>query len=506
MSKASTMLQNTLLLTLANLAMRGVTMMFQVYLTGQVGAAGLGLLQLILTVNAFAVTVGTSGLRVAAMYLSAEEYGRDRLGGVRQAMAWCIGCGILLSAAVGLVMAATARPLALYWVKDLQAEASLRLLGLTLPLTCLSSILAGCFTACGQIGKLVTVEIADRIVSVLLTVFLLRQGVSGDLSHACVCIVAGSALASAGSIVILLGMLWNILRPHRDGSAAEQMGVRLRRLCIPVALNDYLRSGLGTLEQFLIPYGLSRSGGSRSQALADYGTIQGMVFPLMMLPSTLLFSAADVLVPELARCKARGNRHRLHRITGRCLSVSWLYACSIAGLLYVLSPALGILVYDSPEASRYLRLFAPLLPVLYLDFIVDGMHKGLGQQIYCVRVNTLTNLLDVIGLFLLLPRWGIAGYFFTYTCTHVLNFCLSLHRLLQISGVPVQLSFLLPTGGSILCAAAVVSFFVPTVPRWRNVLICGGLYLTLTALLLTLTGALDRPAEGRYNQTIPIRR
>ena len=74
----SPMLLNALLLTLANLAMRGVTMLFQAYLTGQLGAAGIGLLQLILTVNAFAVTVGTSGLRVAAMYLSAEEYSTDK--------------------------------------------------------------------------------------------------------------------------------------------------------------------------------------------------------------------------------------------------------------------------------------------------------------------------------------------------------------------------------------------------------------------------------------------
>lgn len=77
------MLRSALLLTLANLAMRGVTMLFQVYLTGQVGAAGVGLLQLIMTVHSFAVTVGTSGIRVAAMYLSAQEYGLRRFGGVR---------------------------------------------------------------------------------------------------------------------------------------------------------------------------------------------------------------------------------------------------------------------------------------------------------------------------------------------------------------------------------------------------------------------------------------
>ena len=151
MGTAPTIAQNVGLLTAANLLMRGVSMLFQIYLTAQVGAAGVGLLQLIMTVNLFALTLGTSGLKVAALYLSAEEYGLGRYGGVRRAMFWCLSVGLLLSGLVGAGMAAGAEYLAATWVKDLRAVASLRLLGLTLPLNCLSMILAGGFTACGQV-------------------------------------------------------------------------------------------------------------------------------------------------------------------------------------------------------------------------------------------------------------------------------------------------------------------------------------------------------------------
>ena len=47
-------LQNALLLTGVNLLLRGVSMLFQIYLSGQIGAGGIGLLQLILTVGSFA--------------------------------------------------------------------------------------------------------------------------------------------------------------------------------------------------------------------------------------------------------------------------------------------------------------------------------------------------------------------------------------------------------------------------------------------------------------------
>lgn len=498
MSKGSSVLRQAGLLSVANLAMRGVAMLFQVYLTGQVGAAGVGLLQLILTVNGFAITLGTSGIRVAAMYLSAEEYGLRRPDGVRRAMGWCLAAGLVLSVLVGAGMAMGAELLAVRWVKDLRALAALRLLGLTLPVTCVSAILAGYFTACGQVRRLVAVEVADRIASVGLTVWLLGQGLPGDLSHACVAIVGGGALASCGSVTVLLWMMLRDFRRVPRSGEDLHMGRRLARFCMPVALNDYLRSGLGTLEQFLIPYGLARSGGSRTQALADYGTIQGMVFPVMMLPCTVLFAVADLLVPRLARCRAERDEGRTRRIVSRCLEASVIFGCAVAGFVFVLAGPLGWLLYGSSEAGRYLRLFAPLVPMLYLDCIVDGMHKGLGQQIYCVRVNTLTNLMDVIGLFFLLPRYGIGGYFFTYTVTHAVNFYLSIRKLMELTEIQPRVRFLLSAAISV-CGAVLVCGFIPLENRWSAIMLVGGIYLVVLTLLLELTGCrpVDKTAEGK---------
>lgn len=484
LSKRTTIVQSAALLILANFFMRGVTMAFQVYLSGQVGAAGLGLLQLILTVNGFALTLGTSGIRVAAMYLSAEEYGLGRSHGVKQAISRCLIAGLFLSSAVGSVMVLCATPLAAHWVKDLRATASLRLLGLTLPLTCLSAVLAGYFTACGKIGRLVLVEVLDRLASVALTAWMLNRGTSGDLSHACVSIIGGGALASVFSVAALSVMMAMDFRSIPSKTEHLHMGQRLVRFCVPVALNDYLRSGLGTLEQFLIPYGLARCGGSRTGALADYGTIHGMVFPVLLFPNTVLFAVADLLVPRLARAKAGKDRKRTEYLVDRSLQVCTIYAAAVGGLLFVLAEPLGLLLYDSADAARYLRLFSPLIPMLYLDCIVDGMHKGLGEQIYCVRVNTLTNLLDVIFLFLLLPRYGIGGYVFTYTLTHAVNFFLSIRRLLILTEVGLSVGFLMKTMLSVCGAAALALLFFTPAANWGSTLVCGGIYLAVLALLL----------------------
>ena len=67
MSKKMPIFYNALLLTMVNLILRFAGTAFQVYLSGRIGAEGIGLLQLVLSVGALALTVGMGGIRTASM-------------------------------------------------------------------------------------------------------------------------------------------------------------------------------------------------------------------------------------------------------------------------------------------------------------------------------------------------------------------------------------------------------------------------------------------------------
>ena len=68
MEKRNSLLAGTLMLTGVNLLLRFGGTAFQVWLSGRIGAAGIGLLQLILSVNMLALTLGTAGGRTTTMY------------------------------------------------------------------------------------------------------------------------------------------------------------------------------------------------------------------------------------------------------------------------------------------------------------------------------------------------------------------------------------------------------------------------------------------------------
>lgn len=489
--KHSSILRGALLLTGGNLFLRFVSMVFQVYLSREVGAAGLGLLQLISSVGVLAMAVGCSGVRTAAMYLPAEEYGLRRFSAIRKAVNCCLAYGLCVSLVAGFALFRFSAPLAQHWIGDSRAASSLRIMAVFLPFTCLCSVMAGYFTACARIRQLVAIEIAERLFSLLVTVLLLKTWACRDIVRSCCAIIGGS---SAGCVLDFI-LLYGIFRRNQRGCPPPEQNLhmpsRLIRLCIPLALNDYLRSGLSTAEQFLIPYGLSRSSQSYHASLAAYGTIHGMVFPVLMFPAVILYSVSDLLVPELSRCRASGNRLRIRSLTDRCLHLGMLFAALLAGFFYSCAEALGSLIYHSDDAGRFLLLFAPMVVILYLDAIVDGTLKGLAQQLSCVRYNTLTSLLDVVLLFLLLPRLGIGGYYFSFALTHLLNFCLSIHRLCVVTGCRIPVFHWLKAAGCII-GAVLAARSIPLAPMslWASMVVRGLVFLSAGIVLLRLTKAL----------------
>lgn len=437
-------LKNTLLLTAAALLLRFASMLFQAHLAGRIGAEGLGAVQLLLSVSAFATTLGLAGMRVAASCLCAQAHGKREPEQVQLAAAHCLGSVLVTStlAAAGLYCAAPL--LAERILHEPSAARSLRLLAGLLPAGCAGLVLGGYLTAVGKVWQLTAIDAGERVLGLGLSLLLLRF-VPQTVSGACFALLGGELLSSCAADAALYALYRQGWRGIRQ-THAPSMARRVCALAAPLALNDLLRAALRALEQFLIPWGLTRAGATRLSAMAAYGTVTGMVFPALMLPSAFLYALVDLLIPELAACRAQGRRERLASVTGQCLRAGLLFAGFTAGLLFALAEPLTAILYQSEQAGQLLRVFAPLAPVLYMDALTDGMLKGLSEQVANVRYNTFTSALDAVLLMLLLPRWGLGGYIFAFTATHLLNFALSLRRLLTVTGCPLRLGAALGVG------------------------------------------------------------
>ena len=472
---------SALLLTGVNLLLRTVSTSFQVYLSGRIGAAGIGLLQLVLSVGAMALTAGMAGVRTATMYLTAEELGHKRSGTVTWVLSGSVGYSILCSSAVGLLLQHFAPALAQNWIGDSRTESAIRLLGAFLPVHCLCGVMTGYFTAANRIRTLAAVEVAELLLYMAVTLTALGYLAGDDPAKACECVVLGSGISACLTLACLV-ILRLLERPRTD--ARIPVGKRLCTIAVPLGLADDLKAGISTTENLMVPKRLALYS-AVADPLAAFGMVCGMVFPILMFPAAILFGLNELLIPELARCNAAGSKQRIQYLVKRSLRVAMLYGCICCGLEYLLADFLCLRLYDSPEAAVFLRRFAILIPMLYCDMVTDAMTKGLGQQNACVRYNILSSILDVAFLYMLLPRYGMAGYYFSFLVTHLLNFILSIQRLIKIS--KCRLALRVPV---LAITSTAVSVFISS--RVNGPLLQCGIFCTVLPCLLFLTKVLDK--------------
>ena len=156
-----------------------------------------------------------------------------------------------------------------------------------------------------------------------------------------------------------------------------------------------------------------------------------------------------------------------------------------------------MIFYNSEEAAEYIRLLAPLIPVMYLDSTTDAMLKGLGHQFYSMNINIIDAALSVVLVKLLIPRFGINGYIFIVFAMEVLNFALSATKLLRASGMKPRLvqwllkPLLCTVGASVFTSLSFT--FLPQISiPWLALTLHIITAVLLYIILLAITGTLDR--------------
>lgn len=454
MPKKLPIFYSALLLTGVNLLLRLVGTSFQVYLSSRIGAEGIGLLQLVMSVGSMALVAGMAGIRTATMYLTAEQVGRKHPENITWVLSGCFAYSIICSAAVGGAVYIFAPQIAQNWIGNPETVSSLRLFAAFLPVNCLTGVMVGYFTGANRIGTLAAVEVAEQFCCMVCTVLLLSLWAGHDAARSCQAVVLGSAMGACLTLVslVVLRMLERPMQPQPIPVARN-----LTQTAIPLALADDLRTGISTVENLMVPKRLALYSGTLSP-LAAFGTVCGMVFPILTFPMAILFGLTELLIPELARCRAAGSTQRIHYLVRRSLRIALLYGTICGGILFLSADALCLKLYKSEEAGTYLRWFSLLAVMLYCDGVTDAMIKGLGEQKASVRYNILTNTMDVTFLYFLLPKYGILGYFISFLVTHVINFWLSLRRLLRITSQKIPYHIPLLTLGAAIVAIWICHF------------------------------------------------
>ncbi len=490
-----------MLMTCAALLMRTVGVSFQVYVSNRVGAEAMGLFSLMSGVYGFALTLATSGINLGVTRIVVDAIGEGRLDAVRPAMRRAIRYALFFGILASSLLALLAPTIGEKWLRDARTVTSLRLFAITLPLISLSSALNGYFVAVRRVYKNAAVQVFEQGLKIFGTMQLLSLLMGRGIEATCCALVLGGTLAEIFSCAISASFYLFERKssfPKSDPTAGRREGKKLIGISLPIAFTAYMRSGLITLEHILIPIGLRSSGSTHQAALIAYGSIQSMALPVVLYPAALISSFAGLLVPEVAESKVRGEKKRIRYMIGRVWSLSMIFSIGVAGILICFSHEIGEALYPSTQAGYYIRILAPLIPIMYVDTATDAIMKGLGEQVYSMKINIADAFISVILVWLLVPRYGIGGYIFTVYFSECFNTVFSISHLLSLERPPIRLFKWIykPLFAIVIATASVRTLFPLIEPARMPTALSISFHciavLLVYVLLLNLTGGLEK--------------
>ncbi len=282
---------------------------------------------------------------------------------------------------------------------------------------------------------------------------------------------------------------------HKSAVSERKITKKMLSIALPLALSTYFRSALLTIEHILIPIGIEKSGANRAAALASYGTLQSMVMPLVLFPAALIQSFSGLLVPELAELNIQRNKTEIKYVAGRVCHLALAFAIGVAGIMIFFAEDLGVGIYGSTEAGKYIRLVAHIVPIMYLDTTVDNMLKGLGEQLYTMNINILDTLCSLIMVWILIPRFGGYGYIILIMVSEIFNASASIFKLVKVTKMRFSIGrwFLLPA-----LSILVGSFAAGALRSFASLSTFGAIIIAIIIYfaLLRMTNAINREEVG----------
>lgn len=400
-----TLVVQTMFLSASHFVVRVIGFIMRIWLSRELGALAMGLVELASSAQMLLISPIVSGLPAAMSRMCAKSNTAEQVRILRS--------GVLLSLLVSLpltVLAFVLRTPICLWLGDVRTMPALLIYLPCLPVLGVSCALNGYCYGSGKPVPPALSEILEQIVRFFLTIRLLTLLRSWPTmlraAIPALCTLAGETTA----LLLMMILIGRTLFSFPAQGSRRAIMRELIALALPLTGMRLVSSLMRTVQSVLIPARLQNSGLPAGEALSQLGMMNGMLMPVLLLPSFITCSMSMVAAPELTRRQAQGYGQR--RLVLRVLAAAFAIGIAAMAGVYLCAPIFAEKLYRQAELLPLLRRCCPLIPVMALCHVVSSLMNGLGLQGTSLRISIGANLVSTLLMYILaahpsLRLWGV---------------------------------------------------------------------------------------------------
>ena len=401
-------------------------MIFGLYVSNKIGSEAVGTFSLVMSVYMFVVTIATSGLSLACTCIVSEEFAKknffDGLKAVKSSIIFALALGFGTS----FLLLIFSNTISKIWLKSMIFSMPLYLISLGLPFISISSVLNGYFSAVRKGYKSAISQVFELIIKIIITVILLNFYVSKNIEAIITSLILADIISEICSFILLFILYKrDSMKYSKRAITAITFKRKILKIAFPVSITSYIRSGLSTLKQFIIPSRLMLFGFTYAMALSEYGKINGMTMALLTFPNVFIMSFSNLLIPEFSSLIAKQYKKRILEVCKKVFFVTSIFSIFLSIIFFLFADKISLLIFNNLECAKYIKILSPIVLFIYTDNVLDSMLKGLNKQFGVMSCNIIDLILTICILYFTLPFLGITGYLFAIMISEIFNFIVS---------------------------------------------------------------------------------
>lgn len=406
-----------------------ITMSFNIYTSNKIGTEAIGVFSLVMSVYILAINIASSGVNLATVKIVSEKLANETNCDLRKISKQCLIIALSLGIAASLIFILLAKTICNYWLHNKVSPVTIYFISIALPFISMSSCINGYFCATRKMYKSASSQILETLVKIVSIILLLNLFINRGVEYICLALIIGDFISEVISFIYIYSLYkFDIskLPLYRFSTSCIK---KFFNICTPVAITSYIKSGLSTLKQMLIPIKLEESGLTCSVALSQYGMINGMAMPIFMFPFVFINSFSSLLVPEITQFYECKQFNKINKTISIIFKIAFSFAFCIFGIFANFSSEISFMIYNNNDVAFFLKLLCPIVLFIYIDCIIDSILKGLNKQIGIMICNIIDVFVCIFFISFLLPTKGIIGYVIIIFISEILNFTISLFQL-----------------------------------------------------------------------------
>ena len=390
--------KQALILTLANAYTRALGFVLRLTTARMMGAQALGLMELSSSAVMLAITPVTAGVPTAMSRLAAQK-DIDPPAVLRAGLSLIRRLTLVLAPAMLLLSPAIA------WVLgDMRTLPSLLASVPLIGLLGICAVYSGYFYGRDDAATPALSECLEQTVRCALAFGLLY--LFARQSDALTAALPNVAEVAAG---VAVWMIFLRKAPRLSGTKPDAALRReITRLTAPTTGARLCQTALRALNAVLLPVCLRRSGLSAEAATAQFGLLNGMCMPLLMLPGVVTGAICMVATPAVSRQEHQPTR--LRRTMRQLLLSAGAIGAITAAALFLGAEFISLRLYREAALAPLLKLMAPTALLAAVQQVQFGLITGLGVQNKALTGTVIASFLSLGVTALLCPLPGVRLY------------------------------------------------------------------------------------------------